>query len=310
MRFFVNLQSLQDPKILRHMQSERGALYEFLRVPAKSSFKRLILQTAPWRAYMMSSTKSNESLKDSECEKAQLAIRPPISYVPPTDLHGSIESETIKVKLPDGTTVSVKAFSSGNNEDYILHWAAILRLFDQKGLKEDVEVRAKLARDQMGVLEDIHKMLGGSTAAGRKKTMTDSEKLELEETEKLVSEAKAEFLKAVQKPFDLVRQLLIREARTQWDKIIKEMFDHDTWVGVNRKAREGPRMRTWKSLTDCIELHKLTVLPADAAEKQRFYVQQVVRKPQCIRIRQYILPMGVLNDYIAICPRFTIARRW
>ncbi len=80
-------------------------------------------------------------------ELSKLAIRPPISYVPPTDLHSSTESETIKVKLPDGTTVSVKAFSSGNNEDYILHWAAIFRLFDQKGLKSDVEVRAKLAKN-------------------------------------------------------------------------------------------------------------------------------------------------------------------
>jgi hypothetical protein len=106
----------------------------------------------------------------------------------------------------------MKAFSSGNNEEYILHWGAILHLFDQKGLKEDVEVRAKAAKDQTGVLKDIHKALGGSTAAGRKKTMTDTEKLELEETEKLVSEAKAEFLKAVQKSFDFVCQLLIREA--------------------------------------------------------------------------------------------------
>ena len=132
----------------------------------------------------MSSTKSTESLKDSECEKGQLAVRPPISYVPPTDLHSSTESETIKkVKLPDGTTVSVKAFSSGNNEDYILHWATIFRLFEQKGLKSDVEVRAKVAGDQMGVLKDIHKALGRSTAAGRKKTPSDAEKLELEETE-------------------------------------------------------------------------------------------------------------------------------
>ncbi len=157
-------------------------------------------------------TKSTIGLKDLECKKGQLAIWPPISYVPPTDLHGSTESETIKVKLPDGTTVSVKAFSSGNNEDYILHWAAMFRLFEQKGLKPDVEVRAKAARDQMGVLEVIHKALSGSTAADKKKTMTDAEKLELEGTEKLVSEAKAEFLKAVQKSFDIVRQILIGEA--------------------------------------------------------------------------------------------------
>jgi hypothetical protein len=196
----------------------------------------------------------------------------------------------------------VKAFSSGNNEDYILHWAAIFRLFEQKGLKSDVEVRAKVAADQMGVLKDIQKSLGGSAATGKKKTPTDAEKLELEGTEKLVSEAKAEFLKAVLKPFDLVRQLLIGEARTQWDKIVKEMFDRDTWTGVNGKTHDGPRVRTWKSLMDCIELHKLTVLPADAAEKQRFYVQQVVRKPQRVTIRQYMSRMGVLNDYIAHLP--------
>ncbi len=94
----MNFQS-QDPRISRRAQSERGALYEFLRVPAKSSFKRLILRTAPWRAYTMSSTKSNEGLKDSECKKGQLAIWPPISYVPPTDLRSSTESETIKVRL-------------------------------------------------------------------------------------------------------------------------------------------------------------------------------------------------------------------
>jgi hypothetical protein len=109
----------------------------------------------------------------------------------------------------------VKAFSSGNNEDYILHWAAIFRLFDQKGMKSDVEVRAKAARDQMGVLKDIHKSLSGSTEAGKKKTLSDAEKLELEGTKKLVSEAMVEFLKAVQKPFNLIRQLLvIGEAQT------------------------------------------------------------------------------------------------
>ena len=53
----------------------------------------------------------------------------------------------------------------------------------------------------------------------KKRTPSDAEKLELEETKKSVSEAKAEFQKAVLKPFDLVRQLLIGEARTQWDKI-------------------------------------------------------------------------------------------
>jgi len=85
-------------------------------------------------------------------------------------------------------------------------------------------------------------------------------------------------------------------------QIVKEMFDRDTWVGVNGKTHDGPQVRTWKSLTDCIELHKLMVLPTDAAEKQRFYVQQVVRKPQRVTIRQYMSRMGVLKNYIAHLP--------
>jgi len=43
-------------------------------------------------------------------------------------------------------------------------------------------------------------------------------------------------------------------------------------------------------------------LPANAAEKQHFYVQQVVHKPQRVTIRQYMSRMGVLNNYIAHLP--------
>jgi len=250
----------------------------------------------------MTSTKSSEGLKDSECEKGQLAIRPPISYIPPTDLHGSTDAEVIKVKLPDGTTVSVKAFSSGNNEEYNLHWAAIFRLFDQKGLRKEISVLAKAMKDQVGFLKKLHESAGPDDSNKKGKAQAKADNIELEETEKMVQEAKNEFLGAIQKPFDLVRQLLIGEARTQWDKIVTEMFDRPTWVGINGKTREGPRVRTWQALTDCIELHKLTVLPCDAAEKQRFYVQQVVRKPQRVTIRQYMSRLSVLNDYIAHLP--------
>jgi hypothetical protein len=53
---------------------------------------------------------------------------------------------------------------------------------------------------------------------------------------------------------------------------------------------------------DCIELHKLTVFPAVAAEKQRFYMQQMIKKPQQVTVRQFVSRMGVLNDYLAYLP--------
>ncbi len=56
------------------------------------------------------------------------------------------------------------------------------------------------------------------------------------------------------------------------------------------------------SFLDCLELHKLTVFSADAAGRQRFYIQQVVRKPQRATVQQHILYMGVLNDYVKHLP--------
>jgi hypothetical protein len=53
---------------------------------------------------------------------------------------------------------------------------------------------------------------------------------------------------------------------------------------------------------DCIKLHKLTVFPADAAEKQCYYMHQTIKKPQRVRVRQFVSCMGILNDYLAYLP--------
>jgi hypothetical protein len=56
------------------------------------------------------------------------------------------------------------------------------------------------------------------------------------------------------------------------------------------------------SFQDCLELHKLTVFSADAAKRQRFYIQQVARKPQRATVRQHISRMGVLNNHVRHLP--------
>ncbi len=49
-------------------------------------------------------------------------------------------------------------------------------------------------------------------------------------------------------------------------------------------------------------LHELMVSTADTAKRQWFYIQQVVHKPQRATVRQHILQMGVLNDYVRHLP--------
>jgi hypothetical protein len=61
---------------------------------------------------------------------------------------------------------------------------------------------------------------------------------------------------------------------------MNEMHTKNPWIGVNGKANKGICVRFWISFMDCIELHKLTIFPADEAEKQRYYMQQTIKKPQ------------------------------
>jgi hypothetical protein len=56
------------------------------------------------------------------------------------------------------------------------------------------------------------------------------------------------------------------------------------------------------SFLDCLELHKHTVFSAEAAKRQQFYIQQAVHKPQRATMRQHILHMGVVNDYVKHLP--------
>jgi hypothetical protein len=89
--------------------------------------KRFILETLLWTYSMSSSLKTPlEGLKALECKKGKPGARPPIPYVPPTNLIKKQEGKQIKVKMPDGTNFCMAAFMSGTNEDYLVHIIAVL----------------------------------------------------------------------------------------------------------------------------------------------------------------------------------------
>jgi hypothetical protein len=88
----------------------------------------------------------------------------------------------------------------------------------------------------------------------------------------------------------------------QWDRIVNEMHTKNPWIGVNGKSNKDICVKSWILFMDCIELHKLTIFPADAAEKQHYYKQQTIKKPQRVTVCQFVSCMGVLNDYLAYLP--------
>jgi hypothetical protein len=126
--------------------------------------------------------------------------------------------------------------------------------------------------------------------------------VEIEQTSQMLQEAQKAHDKAIAKLYKQLRNLLSGNAQSQWDCVCREMHEHNLWAAVNGQVPKGRCLQVWMSFLDCLKLHKLTVFSADAAEKQRFYIQQAVRKPQRATVQQHILRMGVLNIYVKHLP--------
>ena len=118
---------------------------------------------------MSAAVKTPEGLKDSECEKGNLGVRPPIPYVPPTDLLQAKENtDSIKLKLPDGTVFSMTIFAQGNPEEYLQHVIAVLRLINQKGLDTKCRSTGQELERTSKVLEALKRDLKGPNGLSSK----------------------------------------------------------------------------------------------------------------------------------------------
>jgi hypothetical protein len=126
----------------------------FLRVPPKSSFKKLLLGTGLWQFAKMSTSLT-------ECEKGQLSHRPPIPYVPVVDiLTPKEEHQIFKIKLPDASHLSMPIYSHGNNEEYLTHIVAVLRVIEQMGLPKKCQVLAKAVVKRSEALKNLQEAVG------------------------------------------------------------------------------------------------------------------------------------------------------
>ncbi len=71
--------------------------------------------------------------------RARRPLGRPSRNVPPSNLHEKRETEQIKVELPDRTKFQMPTYSSGNNEEYLVHVITILWLIKQKGTAAEIK---------------------------------------------------------------------------------------------------------------------------------------------------------------------------
>ncbi len=59
-----------------------------------------------------------------------------------------------------------------------------------------------------------------------------------------------------------------------------------------------------KSFNDCVMFYLLTEFPINAAEQERYYITNVLKKPQRINVGQFVRCVEQINAYIAQMPCF------
>ncbi len=178
------------------------------------------------------------------------------------------EPQTLKVKLPDESHFNMPIYSFGNTKEYLAHIVAVLQIIDQKVLPKKCRMLAKAVVKWSEALKNLLEAAGSQDTVSANVDVQAC-KVEIEQTQQMLQEAQKAQNKTIAKRYEQLRNLLSGDAQSQWDCICRKMHKRDSWAGVNGQVTKGRHPQTWMFFRDCLELHKLTVFSADAAERQK-----------------------------------------
>jgi len=267
-----------------------------------------------------------DGLKDRECEKMALRERPPIPYVPEKDsvqeTVSSFKDTTVKTTLASGTELRVPVWHSGTREAFLIHVGSARGAIEKKGFFKSFEELSKDYAEKRKKVKEIRKqaeaLIEATAAQPRKAAPNETAEEDDDEagTALLRKETRADLKlalaavkevadlrdEAAQGMFELYADLLSVDARYAWNKIVQEQTEADPYKDLHGLERKGPRGMSRKSFDDCVMFHLLTVFPNNAAEQERYYVTNVLKKPQRVSIRQFVQRVEQLNSYIAQLP--------
>ncbi len=133
-------------------------------------------------------------------------------------------------------------------------------------------------------------------------TLHAEAKAELKEATLAAVEATTLRDKVAADMFQLYANLLSVDARYAWNKIVQEQTKADPYQDLQGLTRKGPWGMPRKSFEDCVMFHLLTVFPNNAAEQERYYNRNVLKKPQRVSIHQFVQRVEQLNSYISQLP--------
>ncbi len=128
--------------------------------------------------------------------------------------------------------------------------------------------------------------------------------VDLEKAKQAREDTKGAMTAAASQMFTFYSNLLSPKSKYPWNKTISKQTESNLFVDLQGVSLEGPRGMSCKSFNNCIMFHLLTAFPINAAEQEKYYILNVLKKPQRISVCQLIRRVEQLNAYIAQMPCF------
>jgi hypothetical protein len=104
--------------------------------------------------------------------------------------------------------------------------------------------------------------------------------------------------------FTFYSNLLSPECKYVLNKIVVKQMEGNPYVNLQGVSLEGPRGMSRKAFNNCVVFQLLTAFPIHAAEQEKYYILNVLKKPQHVNVHQFVCPVEQLNAYITQMPCF------
>jgi hypothetical protein len=157
-------------------------------------------------------------------------------------------------------------------------------------------VKAQETKSETKKAEEVTNMTNDTMKAGFK--------VDHEKAKQVQATAKGAMTAAASQMFAFYLILLCPKSKYSWNKIISKQTESDLFVNLQGVSLEGPRGMSCESFNDCIMFHLLTVFPINPAEQEKYYITNVLKKPQCVKVCQFVRHVEQLNACIAQMPCF------
>jgi hypothetical protein len=110
--------------------------------------------------------------------------------------------------------------------------------------------------------------------------------VDLEKAMKAIEDAKGPMTAAASQMLTFYSNLFSPKSKYLWNKIVSKQTESNPFVNLQGIQLEYPRGMSCKLFTNCMMFHLLTAFPINAADQEKYYITNVLKKPQCANVPQ------------------------